>query len=218
MEYAIIAALVITAAVVIAVKRQRWLVTNDIGQERLKAMLEYEAQILLPEGRNLAFLSESAILVDLALSRVANLVIFEPKENVVRVLGSPQVHEDILEMYIYPHRGMCFEIVRDRVRIINLWFTSVAASKTLSKELPDFAPCNVVVVGRGDGTYHVQPGDTRSTIVSALGMPDDEDGPYSNGVTLLKYFGKVSGEGCHRLHLEFNLESDGKLSSMYITH
>ena len=187
--------------------------------------------IHLPSNRTLVPVEEGPVIIDLTTSQVSRLIIHEPEENVVRVLGRPDVEATTDRVphdhkYFYSSHGMCVNLLYGKVHAFHFWMTPEAAQASLAYDADasaivdhiaqEFTPPNARIVGRGNGALQLRAGLFRQDIESTVGTPDKvEDWP--DGGTSLTYFGRVPNGDYDRLHLDFSLKS-GELHSDYLTY
>ncbi len=182
--------------------------------------------IHLPRSRRLVPIEDSPIVIDLATSQISGLIIHEPEENVVRVLGRPAVYAVDDGKYLYSSRGIGVVLIAKKVHAFYFWLSPDAAKESLAYDADpsailariaqDFTPCNARVMGRGNGPLQLRSGLSRNDVVSTLGTPDKVT-DWQDGSTTLTYFGRVPDGDYDRLHLDFSFKS-GEVRSVYLTH
>jgi hypothetical protein len=187
--------------------------------------------IHLPSNRTLAPLEVGSVIIDLAVSQICGLIIHEPEDNVVRVLGPPDVDAatDLVphdRKYFYSSHGMCVNLLYGNIHAFHFWLTPEAAKRALAFDADpsaildhiaqEFTPCNAKIVGRNYATLQLSAGLSRKHIESTLGAPDKVT-DWPDGGTSLTYFGHVREGDYDRLHLDFSINA-GELQSVYLTH
>jgi hypothetical protein len=203
-----------------------WFTGKQGAKQRKLYALHHGRMIRLPTDRKLILNTEGPIAIDLRISRVAGLIMHEPRENVVSVLGQPMVHALAEDKYFYTSRGMCVVFIADQIHGFHFWVTDDAAKESLVYDLvnpevltsisKNFAPCNASILGREGRSLQIRAGLSRDEIQTVLGTPDGITN-YPDGSTSLTYFGKVPDGDYDRLHLDLSLRS-GELRQAYITY
>lgn len=168
----------------------------------------------------------SAIVIDLASSKVWGLGIHETQEKVVRSLGQPDIDATADRKYFYAKHSMVVTFVDGRVHAMEFWLSVDAAKKSLAYDSDPsamiarleqgFAPSNAKISGRVGGSLQLRPGLMEREIVGLLGEADKVE-RWQDGGTTLTYFGKAVGGDRERLHLDFSLKAD-ELRTVFVTY
>ena len=203
---------------------------NDSSSDRT-IQLAGDRIIHLPENRTLAPTQDGPISIDLTTSQICGLIIHEPEDNVLHVLGRPDVDAayDIVphaRKYFYSSHGMCVTLHYGNVHAFQFWLTADAAKQSLAYDADpnaildriaqEFTPASATIVRGNHGTLQLRTGLSRKDIESTMGRPDKAT-DWPDGGTTLTYFGSVPDGDYDRLHLDCSMTA-GELQSVYLTH
>ncbi|MCP3926219.1 MAG: hypothetical protein GY714_26945 [Desulfobacterales bacterium] len=148
------------------------------------------------------------ITVDLRTSKIAGMVLDEKREDLIRVLGEPEL--EYMDKLLYPTKGIAVDLIKDRLAVIYLWVDR----QSLHEPFPgggaeQFNPCNATVISLEGKSIDVTEGITQPEVESVMGKPYII-GPDKNGSFGMDYFGETKTDDINiPLFLRFDFSPSG---------